>query len=111
MKRPGQPEANEPICPISFEVATILLGGGPDTRSSFWKVYHEELKLNRETGFINEHVRICLPMLANAAKLQAQPVYLRDNQLIPQPDITPPPPWKRPQLKHRPAGSEGFSDD
>ena len=76
------PKDSERICPISFEVARIRLGGGPDTRPSFWKVYREELELNRKTAFRNEHVRICSPLLGEAVARLKQECYFRKGQLV-----------------------------
>ncbi len=76
------PDISERICPVSFEVARIRLGGGPDSRTSFWKVYREELALNRKTEFRNEHVRICRNLLAPAFQHLDEAHYYRKGRLV-----------------------------
>ncbi len=76
------PSITEPICPVSFEVTSILLGGGPDSRTSFWKTYRQELALNQKTEFRNEHVRICGRMLAAAFSRLNEPYFYRNGRLV-----------------------------
>ena len=76
-----KPSHSEPICLVSYELAQIRLGGGPDSRPSFWRVYREELELNRRTKFRNEHVRICRNVLRSLRQRVETPVYYRGNRL------------------------------
>ena len=77
-----KPTENEPICLISYEVTKIRLGGEPDSRPSFWKVYREEQQLNQKTQFQNEHVRICRPMLLHLKDHLGKPAYFRRDRLL-----------------------------
>lgn len=90
-----QPTENEPICPVSYEVTEIRLGGGPDDRPSFWKVYRQELELNKRTDYRNEHIRICRNVLKSLRAPQNGPLYFRNNQLTLEKDAPLP---KRPLL-------------
>lgn len=76
------PQPDERICIVTFEVARIRLGGGPQDRPSFWRVYRDELALNRKTEYKNEHVRICCPMLEPVLKHFGAPVFYRGGKLI-----------------------------
>jgi hypothetical protein len=76
------PSENEPICPVSYELAEIRLGGGPDCRPSFWKAYREELELNRRTQYRNEHIRICRNHLKSLLRPPAGPLYFRNKRLV-----------------------------
>lgn len=75
------PEANEPICLISYEITFILLGGGPDQRSSFWRAYRRELALNRKTEYRNYHVEVCRAHLVSLRMRLDHPVYFRHGRL------------------------------
>ncbi len=77
-----KPSESEPVCLISFEIARTRLGGGPDSRPSFWKVYREEQELNRRTRFQNEHVRICRPVLAPLMPQLKNTFYFRKDRLV-----------------------------
>lgn len=81
------PSENEEICLITFEITRIRLGGGPEERKSFWKVYREEQALNEKTNFENEHVRICLPLLGPIFPLRKIPHYLRQGRLVRERDV------------------------
>lgn len=85
------PNENEEICPISYELAEIRLGGGPDTRPSFWKVYRAELELNRRTEYRNEHIRICRHVMKSLRAPQKGPLYFRNNNLVHARDVEPNP--------------------
>ena len=82
-----KPTETEPICLVSFEIARIRLGGGPDERPSFWKVYREEQELNQKTGFRNEHVRICWHHLVSPRLTLEGPVYFRQGRLVMEREI------------------------
>jgi hypothetical protein len=82
-----EPKESERVCPISFEVARILLGGGPDSRPSFWKVYREELALNKRTGYENQHLAICRPMLLPLKDVAGIPHYFRKGKLVPEREV------------------------
>ena len=75
------PGPDEEICLISYEPTFILLAGGPDCRSSFWKSYRRELKLNRETDYRNYHVAVCRHHLKSLRMKLDQPIYFRENRL------------------------------
>ncbi len=76
-----KPKEDEPICLISYEVTQILLGGGPEDRTSFWKQYREEQKLNKKTNFQNYHVKVCRNHLISWKLNLKDPVYYRNKQL------------------------------
>ena len=76
-----KPTETEPICLISYEVARILLGGGPDTRPSFWKAYRRELELNQKTNYDNYHIRVCKEHLVTLRARPEGPVYYRHGRL------------------------------
>src|SRR4051812_48572386 len=59
------PEPHEPICLISYEITYILLGAGPQDRTSFWKSYRKELALNLKTDYRNYHVSVCRHQLTS----------------------------------------------
>ena len=75
------PSENEPICLISFEIARIRVGGGPDGRTGFWKAYYHEREVNRKTNFVNYHVELCKHQLVHLKHQPAEPVYFRGNKL------------------------------
>ena len=83
------PGANEPICPITYELTEIRLGGGPDTRVNFWKIYRDELMLNQRTQYRNEHIRICRNVLTSLRTPQKGVLYFRNKQLIRDPEAVP----------------------
>ena len=76
-----KPHPQEPICLISYEVARIRLGGDPEERPSFWKVYREELELNQKTDYRNEHTRICQNMLRPLKEKLGETWFYRKNGL------------------------------
>lgn len=82
-----KPLETEPICLISFEVACILLGGGPTSRPSFWKAYRNELALNRKTLYENYHIRLCRPHLTSLRINPTTPVYYRNDRLVCEKDV------------------------
>ena len=75
------PSETEPICLISYEIAHILLGGGPDSRPSFWKAYRRELALNQKTNYKNYHVHLCRDHLGSFKVQMNEPVYFRNERL------------------------------
>jgi len=75
------PEPHEPICLISYEITAILLAGGPDCRSGFWRSYRRELALNLKTDYKNYHVQVCSRQLVSLRMQLDQPVYFRNNRL------------------------------
>jgi hypothetical protein len=86
---PLTPRENEPICLVSFEITAILLGGRPEERPSFWKMYHREHELNQKTQYDNYHVRICREQLL-ALKLDLkEPVYYRHGRLTNEKVVVP----------------------
>jgi hypothetical protein len=84
-----QPNPDEPICPVSYEVTEIRLGGGPDSRPSFWRVYREELALNQKTQYRNEHIRICRNVLQSLRTPQNGALYFRNNRLTREKSVAP----------------------
>src|SRR4051812_22423118 len=74
LKPPGP---DEPICLISYEITFILLAGGPQDRSGFWRSYRRELALNLKTGYRNYHVQVCSRQLVSLEMKLDQPVYFR----------------------------------
>ena len=76
-----KPSENEPLCLISYEITQILLGGGPEERSSFWKQYREEQELNKKTNFQNYHVQVCRNHLISLKLDLKEPVFYRNKQL------------------------------
>jgi hypothetical protein len=76
------PKESEKICLLSFEVARIRLGGGPDVRPSFWKVYREELALNKRTGYENQHLAICRPLLLPLKEKIHETFFFRNGKLV-----------------------------
>lgn len=82
-----KPDEFEPICLISYEIAGILLAGGPDTRPSFWKAYRRELELNRKTNYDNYHVRVCKGQLVSLSLDHRVPVYFRNNRLTTEKEV------------------------
>ena len=83
------PEAHEPICLISYEITFILLAGGPDCRSGFWRSYRRELALNLKTGYKNYHVKVCGRHLVSLRMQLDQPVYFRNNRLTTEKQLDP----------------------
>jgi len=83
------PEADEPICLISYEITYILLGDGPRSRHGFWRSYRRELALNRKTDYRNYHVNVCQHQLASLRMNLNQPVYFRDNRLTTEKQLDP----------------------
>ncbi len=83
------PEPDEPICLISYEITFILLAGGPDSRSGFWRSYRRELALNLKTGYRNYHVQVCSRQLVSLRMKLDQPVYFRDNRLTTERQLDP----------------------
>jgi len=75
------PSASEPICLVSYEITRILLGGGPDTRHSFWKTYRNELAFNKKTQYQNDRIRITWKFLLPLQSKLGTPHYFRDGQL------------------------------
>jgi hypothetical protein len=76
-----KPPETEPICLISYEITQILLGGGPEERSSFWKRYREELELNKKTQYNNYHVQVCRNHLVSLTLDLKNPVFYRNKTL------------------------------
>jgi hypothetical protein len=77
-----EPENNEPICPVSFEMTRILVGGDPAGRKGFWKKYRENLVHNQRTKYLNTRVQLCARHLE---KLKLDPDdthYFRDGNLV-----------------------------
>ncbi len=77
-----QPTEAERICLISYEITHTLLGGGPDSRPSFWKVYRTELALNLKTGYENYHTHVCRPVLAPIIPKLKDPYFFRRGKLV-----------------------------
>ncbi len=71
------PEA--PVCPISFEITAVLLGGTPEDRPGFWRAYQRELNFNRQTKFQNYHVYICREHLASLDLEPRDSAYYEEN--------------------------------
>ena len=78
---PLKPGVTEPICLISYEITNILLGGGPETRTGFWKAYRHELKLNKKTRYKNYHVELCRHHLTSLKLDLSVPVFYREGRL------------------------------
>lgn len=76
------PGLNEPICLVSYEVTSILLAGGPEERSGFWKAYRKELALNKKTDYRNYHIQICSPHLRSLRTKNDSPVFYRGKRLV-----------------------------
>jgi hypothetical protein len=85
-----KPSENESICLISFEIARILLGGGPQSRMSFWKAYRREVELNLKTRYQNYHVRLCERQLQTLRQPVTGKVYYRGDRLVTESALTPP---------------------
>lgn len=83
------PAFDEPICLVSYEITTILLAGGPDSRTGFWKAYRKELALNKKTNYRNYHVNICSPQLKSLRLKVDAPVYYRDKKLATEKQVDP----------------------
>ena len=83
------PEPHEPICLISYEITFILLAGGPDCRSGFWRSYRRELALNRRTDYQNYHVQVCSRHLVSLRMQLDRPVYFRNNRLTTEKQLDP----------------------
>ena len=83
------PEPHEPICLVSYEITFILLAGGPDCRSGFWRSYRRELALNLKTDYSNYHVRVCSRQLVSLGMRLNQPVYFRNNRLTTEKQLDP----------------------
>ena len=60
------------LCPITYEITRILLAGGPEERSGFWKAYAENLDHNLRTDYNNSRVRICYQQLKTAGLTDAR---------------------------------------
>jgi hypothetical protein len=90
-----KPDEFEPLCLISYEIARILLAGGPDTRPGFWKAYRNEQELNLKTNYRNYHIHVCRGPLAELGdKLLAKNAYFRNDKIVyeteaPVPPVTP----------------------
>jgi hypothetical protein len=91
------PSPEEPICLVSYEIAMILLGGGPENRSSFWKAYRRELELNRKTSYQNYHVNLCSAHLKSLRIKPTGPVFFRGNKLVTEKEVDP---FSLPLLPH-----------
>ncbi len=63
-------------CPITYEITRILLAGGPEERSGFWKAYAENLDHNLRTDYNNSRVRICFQQLKAAGLTDARSLTL-----------------------------------
>jgi hypothetical protein len=83
------PGIDEPICLISYEITYILLGDGPGSRPSFWKMYRRELELNKKTDYQNYHVHVCRNQLSSLKMNLNQPVYFRNNRLTTEKELDP----------------------
>ena len=83
------PEPHESICVISYEITFILLAGGPDCRSGFWRSYRRELELNLRTDYKNYHVNVCRHQLVSLRMRLDQPVYFRNNSLMTEKQLDP----------------------
>ena len=83
------PEPHEPICLISYEITSILLAGGPDCRSGFWRSYRRELELNLKTDYKNYHVEVCSRQLVSLRMRLDQPVYFKNNRLTTEKQLDP----------------------
>jgi hypothetical protein len=83
-----EPKEDERICPISYEVAFIRLGGGPDSRPSFWRAYREEYALNRKTKYQNQHTQICNRLLMPVREVAHLPHYFRKGKLVRERKVT-----------------------
>ena len=78
-----KPKTTEPICPVSYEITTILVGGAPEGRPGFWKAYRQELELNLKTNYENYHMKLCRPYLKSLRCSSGQPaaIYFREGRL------------------------------
>jgi hypothetical protein len=76
------PSELEPVCLVSFEIARIRLGGGPDSRPSFWKAYREELALNLRTEYQNSHVQICRTQLKSLGDKLGRKAFFRRGNIV-----------------------------
>ncbi len=95
MNKPGKdkfgkdlkPSETEPICLVSYEIARILVAGGPDTRPGFWKAYRNELALNQKTNYNNYHIKLCKDHLVSPLLKLKEPIYYRDNRLTTEKEV------------------------
>ena len=76
-----KPSENEKICVISYEVARIRLGGGPESRLNFWKEYRAQLDYNLRTDYKNDRIRICRPELMKIDTKPTDNLFFRNGQL------------------------------
>lgn len=77
-----KPTESEKICLVCYELARIRLGGGPESRPSFWSVYREEVEFNAATQFRNDRVRICRDLLAPVFSRQHENWFFRKGRLV-----------------------------
>jgi hypothetical protein len=98
-----QPNETEPICLISYEITALLLAGGPDSRTSFWKAYRRELELNQKTNYQNYHIHLCRQHLADLKLDRSRPVFFRNGRLVTEKEIQ----IERPKALPTPSHSEG----
>ncbi len=76
------PSDSEPICLISYEIARIRVGGGPDSRTGFWKAYREALEFNQKTNYQNGRMELCRPFLIPLKEKILQPHFYRKGKLV-----------------------------
>ncbi len=84
-----KPSNNEPICPISYKLTCILVGGEPEQRPGFWKKYRDNLEHNRKTKYRNSRIEICARQLADLKLNPKETLYYRNDRLVPERDATP----------------------
>lgn len=84
-----QPDENERICLISYEITRILVAGGPDSRTGFWKAYRRELEHNRKTRYRNYHIDLCRHQLIELNLDLKARVFFRNGQLVTEKAIAP----------------------
>jgi len=88
------PNDQEPICPISFTITRIQVGGGPDTRAGFWTKYRQNREHNVRTEYRNERVRLCADQVPLLGLRPGEALYYRHGRLVSEREA------------HRPSGPE-----
>lgn len=76
------PSDSEKICLISYEVARIRVGGGPDSRTGFWRAYREALDFNIKTNYQNGRLELCRMLLLPLKDKIHQPHFFRKGRLV-----------------------------
>jgi hypothetical protein len=86
LKIPVKPTPEEPICLMSYIIASTRVGGGPKERTGFWAAYREALQTNRRTKYRNRRVDLCGSFLEELyqrfPEFRQRPVFFREGQLI-----------------------------